>query len=141
MLTLAGRRADIVGILTTSVAGGTVEDSPDERCPAAFERKLDWVRDGAGARFPSIELSIIPTVIVTTDRRAEAERIIVSRGWRATTVDDVLAMPSMLIGTVDEIIENLLQRRRRYGLSYVVVSDRMLEAFAPIVRALLGSQE
>jgi probable F420-dependent oxidoreductase len=136
ILTLAGREADIVGILTTSVASGVVEDAPDERLPQAVEQKLGWVREGAGGRFAQIELSLIPTIILTSDRRAAAERLIVERNWRGISAEDLLAMPSMLIGAVDEMIEELLDRRSRYGFSYIVVSDRQMETFAPVVTRL-----
>jgi hypothetical protein len=39
-LNLAGRTADIVGILTTSVATGTVVDEASERLAASVEQKL-----------------------------------------------------------------------------------------------------
>ena len=45
-------------------------------------------------------------------------------------------MPSFLIGTHDQIIEDILHRRDRYGFTYYVVSDSMLEAFAPVVAEL-----
>ena len=48
VLTLAGRTADIVGILTTSVATGTVVDDASERLADAVSQKLAWVREGAG---------------------------------------------------------------------------------------------
>ncbi len=135
VLTLAGREANIVGILTTSVASGTVEDNVEERLPEAVEQKIGWIRDGAGDRFPEIELSLIPTVI-TGNRRDRASQVIAERGWTGVTVDDILAMPSFLIGTHDQIIEDLLERRARYGFSYYVVSDTILEDVAPIVAAM-----
>ncbi len=45
-------------------------------------------------------------------------------------------MPSFLIGTHEEIIEQMLHRRTRYGFTYYVVSDSMMEAFAPVVAEL-----
>jgi probable F420-dependent oxidoreductase len=136
VLTLAGREADIVGILTSSVASGTVEDGVDERLPEAVEQKIGWIREGAGARFADIELSLIPSVHFTDNRRERAAQLISERGWPNVTVDDVLSMPSFLIGTRDEIIEDILLRRDRYGFSYYVISDSMLEAFAPVVAEL-----
>jgi probable F420-dependent oxidoreductase len=138
VLTLAGREADIVGVLTTSVAGGTVEDVVNERLPASVEEKIGWIRTGAGERFSRIELSLIPTVLVAGDRRARAAQLISERGWRGVSVDDVLSMPSVLIGSKDEIIEDMLARRDRYGFSYYVVSDTIMEAFAPMVAELAG---
>ncbi|MFN8542180.1 MAG: hypothetical protein U0232_32475 [Thermomicrobiales bacterium] len=138
ILRLAGREANIVGILTTSVATGTVVDATEERLPAAVEQKIAWVREGAGERFPEIELSLIPTIILDGDRRGRAARLIAERGWAGVSVEDVLAMPSLLIGTVEEIVGDLVARRERYGFSYYIVADGDMETFAPLVDRLAG---
>jgi probable F420-dependent oxidoreductase len=138
MLMLAGREADIVGVLTTSVATGTLVDDPAERMPEAVARKIAWIRQGAGPRFPAIELSLIPTVIVTKERRRQTEAWVAARGWPGISVDDVRSMPSVLIGTPEEIAEDILRRRVEYGFSYYVVSDRQMEEFAPVVERLAG---
>lgn len=138
MLTLAGQHADIVGFLTISVASGAVIDDPQERLPAALEQKIGWVRDGAGARFDAIELSLIPTVIFTADRLGEAARLIAAQGWRDIAPQDVLTMPSFLIGTTEQIVADLQERRARYGISYYVLADDQRDACAPLVAALAG---
>jgi probable F420-dependent oxidoreductase len=136
ILTLAGREADIVGILTTSVATGVVVDDASERLAGAVEEKLAWVREGAGARYPEIELSLIPTLILEEDRERAAADLIAARRWADVTTADVLAMPSVFIGSVGEIAEQMEQRRARYGFSYYVVSDRQLETAVPLVARL-----
>lgn len=138
MLRLAGKHADIVSILTTSVASGTVDDSPDERMPDEVERKLSWVRQGAGGRYPEIELNLIPTVIITDDRQGTATQLAADRGWDGLCAEDVLEMPSVFIGTVDEVVRDMRGRREQYGFSYYVFSDALVEAVAPIVRELAG---
>jgi hypothetical protein len=52
------------------------------------------------------------------------------------TVEDVLQMPSMLIGSVDEMVLDLQARRESYGFSYYVVADEQMEAFAPVIKRL-----
>lgn len=138
MLTLAGREADIVGLLTTSVATGTMLDSPDERMADAVQEKLSWVRNGAGDRFDAIELSLCPTLILSTNRHEAAERYLHEKGWQGITVEDVLAMPSVLIGSADEIVATLQERRETYGFSYYVIDDHEIDDFVPIVAALAG---
>ena len=138
MLRLAGRHADIVGFLTTSVASGTVEEDPTERLAATVEQKIDWAREGAGDRFDQIELSLIPSIVKTTDRHAWAEQTIHDRGWQGITIDDVLEMPSMFAGTLDEIAGQMVDRREQYGFSYYVVSDTVMEDFAALVAMLNG---
>jgi probable F420-dependent oxidoreductase len=136
VLTLAGRVADIVGILTTSVATGTVVDDPSERLADVVARKLAWVREGAGARYADIELSLIPTLVFQEDRERAASELIATRGWSGVTLADVLAMPSVFIGSVAEIADRMEERRDLYGFSYYVVSDRQLDRAAPLVARL-----
>ena len=45
-------------------------------------------------------------------------------------------MSSFLIGAHEEFIEDILHRRDRYGFTYYIFSDAMLEAFAPVVAEL-----
>ncbi len=137
MLKLAGREADIVGILTSDVSRGTLVSDLSERTPDAVAQKIEWVRHGAGARFGQIELSLIPTVIVTDDRRGQTDALIRRHGWQAM-VEDVWQMPSVLIGSVNQIVEDLLARRADFGFSYFVVSDTEMAAFAPVVARLVG---
>jgi probable F420-dependent oxidoreductase len=138
MLRLAGREADIVGVLTSSTRTGTLVADPAERLAAAVEEKLERVREGAGSRFPEIELSLIADLTVT-DRRAEAvERLIEARQWQDVKPADVLAMPATLMGSHEEVAATIAERRERFGFSYYVVPDRALEAFAPVVAALAG---
>jgi hypothetical protein len=41
-------------------------------------------------------------------------------------------------GTPDQMCEQLIERRKRLGISYVVVSDEFMDAFAPVVQRLSG---
>ena len=132
MLALAGRDADIVGILTTSVATGTMVDDSVRALAASVAEKLAWVREGAGARYPDIELSLIPTLVLEEDRERAAAELIAARGWNGVTSADVLEMPSVFIGSVGEIGEQMEERRARYGFSYYVVSDRQLDRTAAL---------
>ena len=136
VLTLAGRTADIVGILTTSVATGTVVDDASERLADAVSQKLAWVREGAGQRYPDVELSLIPTLLFDEDRERAATDLIAARGWQGVAPSDVLAMPSVFIGSTSEIVDQMEERRARYGFSYYVVSDRDLDRVAPLVLRL-----
>ena len=72
---------------------------------AATERKIEWVREAAGDRFGQIELNtIVPTVEITDDRRAAAERLAADL---PVSAEEVLDSPAVLLGTVDEIAETL----------------------------------
>ncbi len=138
MLMLAGREADIVGLLTTSVASGTLSDDPTERLAESVRQKLAWIREGAGERFEQIELSLIPQLVIRDDRRKEAEAMIAKRGWQGIRVEDVLEMPSVFIGTMDEIAQQMVARREQYGFSYYVIPDARMEEAAALVKRLAG---
>jgi probable F420-dependent oxidoreductase len=138
VLTLAGREADIVGILTTSVATGTVVDDASERLAGAVAQKLAWVREGAGPRFHDIELSLVPTLLFEEDRDRVAADLIRARGWIGVTPSDVRAMPSVFIGSTEEIVDLMEERRAQYGFSYYVASDRQLDRVAQLVARLVG---
>ena len=47
--------------------------------------------------------------------------------------------PHALIGSVDEISDQLVERRETYGISYVTFPARMADAVAPIVARLTGT--
>lgn len=138
ILTLAGTEADIVSLLTTSVATGVVTDDPWERLPAKVAAKLAWVRQGAGDRFPAIELSLVPTILLTDHRHRATEQFIHERGWSGINVEQVWLMPSIFIGSVDQIATDMQQRREEFGISYYVLSDAVLAEMAPLVARLAG---
>ena len=48
-------------------------------------------------------------------------------------------MPHACVGSVEEIIETLQERRERFGFSYVVFSGGVMDDMAPVVAKLAGS--
>lgn len=132
VLSLAARHAEIVALNPRATPVGT----PDRRdiTAEATARKLAWVREAAGARFPDLELNIIALRVVTTaDRAATAHQLAQELGL---TPDEVLASPHVLLGSAEEMAETLRQRRDRYGISYVTVTEDGLEPFAPVMERL-----
>ena len=45
----------------------------------------------------------------------------------------------VLVGTVDQIIQDLQMRRERFGISYIVLRESVADAFAPVVERLTGT--
>jgi probable F420-dependent oxidoreductase len=137
MCKLAGREADIVGLMTSDTRDGRIFVEPQLLLPEALEQKLAWVREGAGARFDELEFNMVASLFITDDRAKTAREIIERTGWDIR-VEDVLRMPSRLIGTVEEIIQQIHEQREKFGISYYVLADKYREAFAPIVVELKG---
>jgi hypothetical protein len=102
-----------------------------------IDERVRLIREMAGDRFPQLEFNaLLQRVIVTADRRNAAEEL--TRRWTQLSADEILASPYVLIGTVDQIVEDLRARRERWGISYYVVQEPFLDAFAPIVSRLAG---
>ncbi len=143
LLRFAAREADIIGINPVRRSNQEWEDQNVADATAeATDRKIGWIRESAGARFDDIELSIVaPFLLLTDDRVGLAESI--AAGLNApdgveTGPDAVLSSPYVLLGTVDEIVATLGERRDRWGLSYYVCNDDSVDAMAPIVERLAG---
>jgi len=138
MLAIAAREANIIGLLNGNYSTGVEIDDPLKRSPEAMAEKIAWIQQSAGQRFDEIELSMIIAPILTSDRRQGAEQCAREYGWENISPEDVLEMPSIFIGSADEIAGQMHERRERYGVSYYIVSDAIMEAFAPLVARLAG---
>lgn len=138
VLSLAAREADIIGINANLRAGQAEHpDSARSLAGAATDEKLAWVRDAAGARFANLEIQQYAGFVhFTDDRRSLAEAMAPAFG---VTADVALETPIAIVGTVEQMIEDLQARRERWQMSYVVVNDDVAEQFAPIVDRLAGN--
>lgn len=137
MLELAAREADIVG-LNPSMASGALDASigPDATATAT-ERKLAWIRGAAGSRFEELVLqSRVHIVVVTNDRMGVASQLASGFGL---TPEQALESPHALCGTVEEIVDDLVSRRERFGISTIGVPLDALESLGPVVAKLAGT--
>jgi probable F420-dependent oxidoreductase len=136
LLRLAAKHADIVGIFITSLPDGSGFDDSELK-PEVFEAKTQRVRRIARSEGRDPELNVlVQHVDVTDDRSGAAQRRAPEYGCDAETL---LGLPFELIGTVDEIVEDLEERRDRYGISYITVYERYLDAMAPVIERLAGN--
>jgi probable F420-dependent oxidoreductase len=138
MLALAAQEANIVGILPKALPDGTISEEVVERLPATMAQKVEWVRQAAGERFGELELNMVIAPIFTKQRRQKVEQLIRERGWSDVSVEQVINMPSIFIGSAEQIAEDMWRRRELYGFSYYVVSDAHMEMFTPVMSLLAG---
>lgn len=136
-LCLAGRLADIVGINPNLAAGVIDAETGSDATAERYEEKLTWVKEGAGDRFDDVELQIRVFFPVVTDNRDELLGSMAA--GVGLSVEQALESPLALVGTTDQIIETIRERRDRFGFSYVVIGQTEVEAFAPIVAELAGT--
>jgi len=136
VLELAAREADIVSLNFNNRAGVLGPVGVRSGTAEATARKLAWVREAAGPRFPSLELEIGAYFTFVTD----APGPIAGGMGKALglSADELLRHPHALLGSPDAICEELARRREEYGISYVTVGDAALDSFAPVVARLAG---
>jgi probable F420-dependent oxidoreductase len=137
VLAVAAKHAQIVGINANLRSGvGESPDSVHSLTAAATDEKLSWLKAAAGERFDELEIQTLTGFVHLTDDRASiAEGIASAFG---VDVDVALETPAVLVGTIDEIVDEVQRRRDRWQMSYLVVDEAFLDAFAPVVERLAG---
>ena len=137
VLSIAAREADIVGINPNLRAGEIGIDAAKDSLREQTDLKVQWIRDAAGDRIDDIEIQMRFFVTsVRPDRMKLAEALASSLG---VSPEEALESGAALVGTEDEISEQLHRRREEWGLSYIVVGDANVDEFAPIVAKLAGT--
>jgi hypothetical protein len=102
----------------------------------SVDEKVAIVKAAAGDRFDDIEMNIRAFLVNVTDDGAGARARLAS--GLGVDVSMLVSSPFSLIGSPAELIERLLERRERWGFSYVIVGADDVEKFAPVVAALHG---
>jgi probable F420-dependent oxidoreductase len=136
VLSIAGREADIVGINGTMAHGAIDAAALATMTAAAVDEKLGWVKAAAGSRFHQIELNVRTFFVKVCDDRPErAAKLGAMFGF---TTEQMLETPFAIMGTTDQIIQDLIERRDKWGFSYIIVGAEDVDSIAPVVAALAG---
>jgi probable F420-dependent oxidoreductase len=137
VLRFAGQFADIVGVNASIHSGEIDVAAAHDAMPGRIDEKFTWLRDGAGARFESIELNAwLAAAEVTDDTPAVADLL-----GELFNVDpkEGLDSPLTLVGSIAECVDRLQMRRDRWGYSYTVLPQDKARDFAPLVAELTGT--
>lgn len=113
MLKLAAREADIVGIMSGGEGPGS-----------SLEEKMAVVREAAGDRYDQIEFTQLFFNVQVDGKPAGVE------GARLREAG--------LVGSADQIADQLLRLREENDISYIMVIGPVIDAFAPVVAKLAG---
>jgi probable F420-dependent oxidoreductase len=137
VLSIAAREADIIGVNPSLRAGYVGPEVAETAKPANFHQRIQWIREAAGDRFDDIELQVLTFFNqITDDRQTVVENMAALFNLTPEETGDV---PIALVGTVEEIVDQIVSRRETYGFSYIVIHEAEMEAFAPIVAKLAGT--
>lgn len=137
VLSIAAREADIVGVNPNLGSGRVGPEVAATASAASYRERLEWIRDAAGERFDDLELQCLTFLVqFTDDPLAVAEQY---APLFDQTPQDLLGMPLGLVGSVAGMVETLQLRREEFGLTYIVVHEPEMEAFAQVVSRLAGT--
>jgi probable F420-dependent oxidoreductase len=137
VLSVAARSADIVSFTGFSQIEGTRDVNPTHFTRQGLTTQVGWVRAVAGDRAIRLELStLVQGVTLTGDRRSTAQDL--QPLLPSLSVDDILDSPYGLIGTAQQIADQLRQQRELLGISYITVFEKDLEAMSGVIALLKG---
>ncbi len=138
MLTFAGERADIVSVNRSYAAASFGGRPPRKNPDLAVDDQISWVREGAGARLPELEISmeVNPPIVVTPDPRSALADLAASAGL---TPQQLASDPRTWVGSVSAIVDDLRRHRDVWGVSHWVVYEHYFREVTPIVSELAGT--
>jgi probable F420-dependent oxidoreductase len=135
VLTAAAKHASIIGVNPELTSGTAGVEAAKTAVADRYHERIGWIRDAAGARFDDIELQVLVQIEQVVPNRDEVFAGVAP--MFGITPEEAGRMPIVLVGTVDQICEDLIARREEFGFSYIVLHD--IDAFAPVVARLAGT--
>ncbi len=134
MLRFAARHADIVGVNPSLPTSEKRTEARRDGLAARVDEKFALIREAAPERYPDLIFhGWLQVAEVTDDPRAAATEIGAALDVSA---DDVLESPFVLLGSVDQIVTTLQERRERWGYSYYTVQQPAAQEFAAVLAAV-----
>ncbi|MFI6392361.1 TIGR03621 family F420-dependent LLM class oxidoreductase [Nonomuraea sp. NPDC050547] len=99
----------------------------------ALAERVAFVRAEAGGREP--ELNLLPkATVLTRERRAGLESL--RRYAPDLTAEQLLEVPTLLVGTPAQLAEQVLRDSERYGFAYFTVTEAAMEDFGKVIERL-----
>lgn len=137
VLEVAARHAEVIHLNPALPAGVIDHRAGPTSTAAATDRKLAWIRGVAAERFPSLEIGVrIHLAMVTDDRDGLYEAL---SGGFGLTAEEAKGSPHALCGTVEQIADDIVERRERFGISNIGISASSIDELAPVIERLAGT--
>lgn len=122
LLTLAAREADTIALGVSPAA-----------TDAEVLERIGWIREAAGDRLDEIEINVnLMAVAGQVPRYLQ-----MTMGEAARQLADADAIP-VLRGTIEQMCERLHALRERFGISYVMVGEELMDVLSPVVARMAG---
>jgi probable F420-dependent oxidoreductase len=134
VLSLAGRRADIIGIAPRAASGAIDAEAAASGTADATDEKLAWVRAAAGDRYDDLEVNVLLFAVVPTDDPGPTYEMLA--GIFGIDAAEGPEVPHVLVGSPEQMCESLIARRERWDMSYVICQADALDAMVPVIARL-----
>ncbi|MGI8928913.1 MAG: TIGR03621 family F420-dependent LLM class oxidoreductase [Candidatus Limnocylindrales bacterium] len=134
VLKYAAREAEIVGLDPRAFREGGHDQS--DVTEAAIDEKITWIREAAGDRWADLEINIIVFGVDPDYGRRDGPSPALSH---PITEAEMAGSPHYLHGDTDEMIDQLIDRRERWGINYLAIKPVHMDVLAPVVARLAGT--
>jgi len=138
MLKLTAEHADIAAFTGARSVPGSTTGQLVPITDKELDERVALYQKHAADRAEPAELNLIIQMVVVTDDREAAARELLER-YPGPTLEEILALPILLLGTMEQIVRQVRAQRERYGFSYLTVLEPYMEAFAPVIEELRGA--
>jgi probable F420-dependent oxidoreductase len=137
VLSFAAQHADIVSINVNLREGTGGPETAPNASPERTREKVAWVKEAAGPRFDDLELNaLIGFVMITDDAEGITKAMAPHFG---ISEEEARHIPLALLGTLDEMADELEWRRADYGISYWSIEADCWAELGPLVAKLAGT--
>jgi probable F420-dependent oxidoreductase len=132
MTRFAAARADVVGFVPRSLPDGGLD--PAEFSGTAFEEKVALLDAAVAGRADGGPERA--ALVFHVER--SADDLPGGDGWSWSAPEVIGSGPYALLGDTEAMVDTLLERRERWGLTYLTCFEEDLELFAPVVGPRAG---
>ena len=133
MLRLAAEKADIVSFGGRAHVHGQPAGTLRILTRAEIEERVKFFESVVGDRDEQVERNLFVLEVVVTDDRRAAAQVVADAYAPHSNVDDLLESPNVMFGTEEEITQQILDSREKYGFTYFTVQRPHMEPLGPIL--------
>ncbi|WP_435592834.1 TIGR03621 family F420-dependent LLM class oxidoreductase [Nocardia sp. bgisy118] len=132
LLRMAAQHADVVSLSGAVPAKSGLPTAAD---PDTLAERAEYVHGLLGERRDQVEINVaIWGVASPSERDTLGQQV---RAFLPGFTDDQIdATPTVMIGTPQQIAENVREFRERHGITYFTVQEPAMEKFAPVIELL-----
>ncbi len=116
------------GVADTAGIAGTGRDRRAEQ----VDRQIEWIRSAQRSAQSDPEIQLLLHTVLVSPRRSETETELAAR-MPELSVREAMESPYVLVGSPDEIAEQLVARHARWGITHYTVRADAMTSFAPVL--------